>query len=184
MKASRKRPNRLKSRVSGEATDSGRAGRDSELDELHVLMTTGRLTPEQQTPPVMGCIRCSEPMTLLWMHATVAQEDLANPQKARWLPGAVWGKDIAPICPCCSFEGCPHQHGRLMGDMSAIRKGDTVLDEFGTRWIVNRCHKNGVTLGDPRHSPNDPHDRDSRLALSRQLHEIEPGLWGLVKGIE
>lgn len=70
-------------------------------NELRTLWTTGVLTPEQQTPPVMKCMLCGEPLTLVLNHPPVPEDELPG-------PALVWGKDVACFCFCCSLEGCPH----------------------------------------------------------------------------
>ena len=66
--------------------------------EFAQLVATGVLKPEDQEPPVMKCAKCGLPVTL------VRTRKVANS------PG-VWGKDVAVVCPCCSYAGCPHRRG-------------------------------------------------------------------------
>lgn len=82
-------------------------------DEHYRLITTGVLTPEQQTPPIMKCADCKErPMTLIWLHPPVTEAQLADRHFV--IPGSVWGKDVTCVCACCSFAGCPHrEQGQL-----------------------------------------------------------------------
>lgn len=53
--------------------------------------------------PVMGCATCGLPVDLIWLHEPI---DVRTHKGV--LPGAVWGKDIAVLCRCCSRAGCPH----------------------------------------------------------------------------
>jgi hypothetical protein len=75
------------------------------------LITTGVLKPENQTQPVMKCGKCGAPMTLVWLHAVMTKEEVHT---AKTIPGTAWGKDVAPICPCCSFAGM-QAHGYQRG---------------------------------------------------------------------
>jgi len=69
--------------------------------EHAVLEEHGVLRPEDQEPPAMKCSRCGAAVTLV-MDVT--------PEQRRKSPG-VWGRDVAVVCPCCSFAGCPHRKG-------------------------------------------------------------------------
>jgi hypothetical protein len=77
-------------------------------DHFH-LITTGHLTKadcEQYGFRQIRCSRCQEHgLDLIWRH-----EPLKWPIKK--IPGTVWGKDVTPICPCCSFPGCTHKEVR------------------------------------------------------------------------
>lgn len=81
-------------------------------EEYLTLITTGQLTPEQQDGPVMQCIRCEQPMTMFYLHPRVSAADIAKSSQNP-LPGAVWGKDVACVCRCCSFAGCKHKDQKL-----------------------------------------------------------------------
>jgi hypothetical protein len=58
------------------------------------LITTGVLRPEDHTQPVMKCGKCGAPMTLVWLHAPMTEEQIA-----RTIPGTAWGHGRRPDLP-------------------------------------------------------------------------------------
>lgn len=78
-------------------------------EEIRILLTTGRLTADQQTDPKMECAVCRErSLDLVLKHRPRSLEDLGK-LTSRNLPGLVHGKDVAAVCPCCSYPGCTHR---------------------------------------------------------------------------
>lgn len=72
------------------------------------LYTHGHLTPDDARAlgvRVMQCTRCEGETTLVCTFAPVPEADLAT----RTLPTLRWGEEVLVVCPCCSFEGCPHK---------------------------------------------------------------------------
>lgn len=70
------------------------------------LITVGVVYPQEMDPP-MKCAFCDLLVGMVFKHDTI---NLATYKGT--LPGAMWGRDVDVICPCCSFpskSGCTHR---------------------------------------------------------------------------
>jgi hypothetical protein len=79
--------------------------------EIFHLQHTGRVTAADYARwgwRAMRCADCEErDLELHFMHPPLRLEEFTS---GRVLPGTIWGKDVSPVCPCCSFPSkCPHK---------------------------------------------------------------------------
>lgn len=91
----------------------GNGPRAFPLDIFH-LMHFGKITTEDYAKygwRAMRCGDCQERDLALWFnHAPLSLEEFST---LKILPSCVWGKDISPVCACCSFPStCPHKTPR------------------------------------------------------------------------
>lgn len=77
---------------------------DMPVDLFH-MMHTGALMASDCAEwgwRPMRCADCQEmPLDMIYRHGPIPLEDFHG---RRVLPGTVWGEDVTPICPRCSFR--------------------------------------------------------------------------------
>jgi DNA-directed RNA polymerase subunit RPC12/RpoP len=78
------------------------AGVGSMPPDICRLYTTGRLTPADaiELGIATTCAECGEPVTLATLYEPILEEEWGKGV----LPSLVWGKDVAVMCPRCSFK--------------------------------------------------------------------------------
>jgi hypothetical protein len=80
-------------------------------DQFH-LITTGHLMAsecKQYGFRPMTCGECREHyLDFIYNEGPISWP----PIKGQKPYSTVWGKDITPICPCCSFDGCQHRESQ------------------------------------------------------------------------
>lgn len=104
--------------------------------ETMKLVATGTLRPEDQAAPAMTCGKCGAQMTLAWLHAPTER-----------VTGTTWGKDVAAVCPCCSFPGCRHTAASAASDRRlALDAVNEVRRSFRPIHLQSRREREGDIL--------------------------------------
>lgn len=91
------------------------------LDEKFIRLN-GHLMASEREQHGFYQIRCAEcqerNLDFIYSHSPCTEEELIKGMfrececgeiHGKLLPGMVWGEDVTPICPCCSFASCTHK---------------------------------------------------------------------------
>lgn len=92
-------------------------------DELYIRLNGHLMASERPAAGVVHVMMCGEcgelPLDLIWAHSPYTEEEIFKGKftececgviHGKMGPGMVWGVDMTPICPCCSFAHCTHKN--------------------------------------------------------------------------
>jgi hypothetical protein len=91
-------------------------------DEMYIRLNGHLMAYERASAGVSHVMMCGEcgrlPLDLIYSHSPCTEQELLKGNfrececgkvHGKIHPGMIWGDDITPICPCCSFAHCTHK---------------------------------------------------------------------------